>query len=237
MKPTARPKTEQRWIGRKVSDCRSREWLQDSGFTAVEAVVATAVMLIVLLAVFMIYDIAQQNYSRGLARAAVQQDLRPTFERMARELQSAGYSPSKTGCASPPQGGITALSTSPVSVTFLGDVDGDSCTDQVAYTFVPPTKSNATNPCDESDPATVGRITRNIQTWNGTGWNPATPTVSDIGRCISALTITYYDSSGTPTTTPANVTRLNVSATAVENSRMTAAQTYTLATDVTPRNL
>lgn len=237
MKPTARPKTERRWIGREVSGCRSREWLQGSGFTAVEAVVATAVMLIVLLAVFMLYDIAQQNHSRGLARAAVQQDVRPTIERVARELQSAGYNPSKTGCANLPQGGITALSSSPVSVTFLGDVDGDSCTDQVTYTFVPPTTSNATNSCDESDPTTVGRITRSIQTWNGTGWNPATPAASDIGRCISALTITSYDSSGTPTTIPANVIQLNISATAVENSRMTAAQTYTLTTDVTLRNL
>ena len=197
---------------------------------------ATAVMLTVLMAVYMVYDTAQQNHSRGLAKAAVQQDVRATFERMARELRNAGYTPSKTGCASPPTGGITALSSSPVSVTFLTDVDGgDSCTDQVIYTFVPPT--NPTKPCDESDPATVGKVTRSVQAWNGTGWNPATPVALTATQCISALALTYYDASGTPTTTPANVLRLNISMTGVENSRMTTAQTYTLTTDVTLRNL
>ena len=237
MKPTARPKTERRWIGHEASRCRSRRWLQESGFSIAEALVATVVMVTVLLTISMIYDAAQQNHSRGLARAAVQQDVRAPFERMAQELQTAGYNPSKTGCSNPPQGGITALSPSGDSVTFLTDVDGDSCTDKVTYTFIPPTKSSATNPCDESDPATVGRITRSVQTWTGTGWNPATPIASDAGRCISALTTMYYDSSGTPTTTPANVIRLNISTTGVENSRMTVAQTHTSTTDVTLRNL
>ena len=241
MKPTARPKTERRWIGHEASRCRSRRWLQESGFSIAEALVATVVMVTVLLTISMIYDAAQQNHSRGLARAAVQQDVRAPFERMAQELQTAGYNPSKTGCSNPPQGGITALSPSGDSVTFLTDVDGDpaapgySCTDQVTYTFAPPT--NPTKPCDESDPATVGKITRSVQAWNGTGWNPGTPTASDVARCITALTITYYDSSGTATTNPANVARLNISMTGVENSRMTEAKTYTLTTDVRPRNL
>ena len=219
----------------------SRKGLQESGFSIAEVLVATAVMLTVLMAVYMVYDTAQQNQSRGLAKAAVQQDVRATFERMARELRSAGYTPSKSGCTSPPTGGITALSSTPVSVTFLTDVDGDpaapgySCTDQVTYTFVPP--ANSTKPCDDSDPQTIGKITRSVQAWNGTGWNPATPTASVAARCITALAITYYDASGTPTTTAANVVRLNMSMTGVENSRMTGAQTYTLTTDVRPRNL
>jgi Tfp pilus assembly protein PilW len=198
-------------------------------------------MSTVFLCAFLVFDTAQQNHSRGTARAAVQQDVRPTVGRMARELQSAGYTPSRSGCASLPANlqdkGITALSSSPVSVTFLADVDGDSCTDQVTYTFVPPTKSNVTNPCDDSDPATVGRITRSVQTWTGTGWNPASPVAINQGQCITALALTYYDISEAVTTTPANVTRVNISTTSVENSRMTAAPTYTLATDVTLRNL
>lgn len=215
----------------------SRKGLQESGFSIAEVLVATAVMLTVLMAVYMVYDTAQQNQSRGLAKAAVQQDVRATFERMARELRGAAYAPSTAGCtpSPPPPNGITAISSSPVSVTFLTDVDRDSCTDQVIYTFVPPT--NATKPCDDSDPQTIGKITRSVQRWTGTAWDPATPTASDAARCITALAISYYDASGTPTTIPANVARLYISMTGVENSRMTGAQTYTLKTDVRPRNL
>ncbi len=221
------------------------KWTQESGFSVAEALVATAVMVIVLFPMYMMYDTAQQNHARGLARAAVQQDVRATFERLARELRSAGYHPSKTGCASPPQGTITALSSSPASVTFQTDADGDFCTDQVTYTFVPPTKSNLTNPCDQSDPATVGKITRSVQAWNGTGWNPATPTTSTVARCITAVNLTYCDGStattcggsGAPTTNPPDVRRIIMSIQGVENSRMTGAQTYMLTTDVRPRNL
>jgi Tfp pilus assembly protein PilW len=216
---------------------RSRGWPKDSGFTVVEAVVASAVMLIVLLAVYMVYDTAQQDHSRGLARAAVQQDVRATFEKMSRELRGAAYIPSKTGCTSPPAGGITTISSSPVSVTFLADVDGDFCTDQVIYTFVPPTKSSVTNPCDISDPATIGKITRSVQAWNGSGWNPASPVAINQGQCITALALTYFDISGAQTTTPANVIQMSLSLSGVENSRMTGGKTYTLTTDLRLRNL
>ncbi len=206
-------------------------------------------MVIVLFTMYMMYDTAQQNHARGLAKAAVQQDVRVVFERLAQELRGAGYKPSKGGCASPPPGAITAISSNPVPVTFLTDVDGDpaapgySCTDQVTYTFAPPT--NPTKPCDESDPATVGKITRSVQAWNGTDWNPATPTASTVARCITAVNLTYCDGStattcggsGAPTTNPPDVRRIIMSIQGVENSRMTGAQTYTLTTDVRPRNL
>lgn len=216
---------------------RSRKWSQELGFTIAEALVASAIMVTVVLTLYMIYDTAHQNQSRGLAKAAVQQDVRVTFELMARELRSAQYTPSNPvlNCLNPPTDGITAITSNPTSVTFLTDVNGDSCTDQVIYTFVPPT--NATKPCDDSDPQTIGKITRSVQRWTGTAWDPATPTASDAARCITALAITYYDASGTPTTIPTNVARLNISMTGVENSRMTGAQTYTLTTDVRPRNL
>lgn len=215
---------------------RSCRWPQKSGFTIAEALVTTAVMVTVLLTMYMIHDTAQQNHARGLARAAVHQDVRVVFERLAQELRSAGYTPSNTAlnCGSPPPGAITALSSSPVSVTFQTDVDGDFCTDQVSYTFVPGT--NLTKPCDQSDPATVGRITRSVQSWKNGAWNPATPTASDVARCITTLAIIYYDRSGTATTNPANVARLNISMTGAENAHITAAPSYTLTSDVTLRN-
>ena len=191
-------------------------------------------MLIVLLAIYMVFETGQQDYARGAARADVQQNVRVALESMAWELRTAGYNPSTSGCASPPAGAVTALSTSPVSLTFQTDVNADNCTDQVTYTFVPP--ANATKPCDSSDPSIVGRITRSAQSWNGTAWNPPAPLAYDIAQCVTALTLTYYDSSGATTTSPSSVRQINISITGEESVPGFGARTYTLASDVRLRN-
>jgi Tfp pilus assembly protein PilV len=207
----------------------------EGGYSLAEALIAALVLAIVLLAIYMVYDTAQQDYARGVARADVQQSIRVALESMARELRAAGHNPSTTACANPLSGAVTALSSSPVSVTFQTDVDSDTCTDQVIYTFVPP--SNGTQPCDASDPTTVGRVTRSTQAWNGTGWNPPTPTAYDVAQCVTSLTMTYYDSSGATTTSPANVRRINIAIVGTENIRGFGTHTYTLTSDVRLRNL
>jgi prepilin-type N-terminal cleavage/methylation domain-containing protein len=209
-----------------------RRWAAEQGFSLVETLVATAVMLIVLYATYMIFDTSQQNYARGLARASVQQDVRVAIERMAKEFRLSGYNPSNSGCTSPPAGAITAVASSPGSVTFQADVDNNSCTDKVVYTFVPP--SNLTKPCDNGDSTTIGKITRAVQSWNGTAWNPATPTALNVAQCITAFTPTYVDSGGIPTGSTTNVFRITVSGTT--NARITATQSYTVITDVMLRN-
>lgn len=205
------------------------------GYSLAEALIASVVMVIVLVAIYIVYETGSQDAARGTARADVQQNVRVALESMARELRMAGYNASATGCATPPSGAVTALSSSPVSVTFQADVDGNSCTDQVIYTFVPPT--DLTNPCDSASPATVGRITRSTQAWNGTAWTPTSPTAYDMAQCVTALSMTYYDGSGATTTTPANVRRITLSITGRENIRGYGARTYTLTSDVRLRNL
>ena len=206
---------------------------EELGFSLVETLVATAVMLIVLFAAYMIFDTSEQNYARGLARASVQEDVRVSIERMAKELRLSGYNPSKTGCTNPPAGVITAVTPSPGSVTFQADVDNNSCTDKVVYAFVPP--SNLTKPCDNGDSATIGKITRAVQSWNGTAWSPATPTALNVAQCITTFTPTYFDTTtGMTTTSPTNVFRITVSGTT--NARITASQSYTVTTDVMLRN-
>ena len=205
---------------------------EELGFSIVETLVATAVMLIVLYGAYMIFDTSQQNYARGLARASVQQDVRVAIERMAKELRLSGYNPSTTGCTNPPSGAITAVTSSPGSATFQADVDNNSCTDKVNYTFVPPT--NPTKPCDDSDSTTIGKITRTVQSWNGTAWSPTTPTALNVAQCITAFTPTYVDSLGNTTVTTTNVFRITVSGTT--NARIVASQSYTVVTDLMLRN-
>jgi Tfp pilus assembly protein PilW len=212
---------------------RSRQ----SGMSVVEMLVAMAVMLIVVLAIFFMYDTAQQNASRGLARAAAQQDVRSTHAIMTKELRAAGYKPSTTACPTPPAGAITAIGTTSVTLTLVADVIGDGCVRQIIYTFVPPTLPFSTNPCDPSDPLTVGIITRSSQVWTGTTWSPTTPVATRVAQCISGLSAIFYDNNGAVTTNPASVVWLSLSMSAVENSRATTAQTFTLTTGVSLRNL
>jgi Tfp pilus assembly protein PilW len=225
------------------NDASSSRRQHEGGYSLPEALIAALVLVIVLLAIYMVYDTGLQDYARGTARADVQQNVRVALESMARELRTAGYSPTATNCASPLSGAITAIGTSPVSVTFRADVvrlnnnsGYETCIDQVTYTFVPPT--DTTKPCDSSDPATIGRITRSVQEWeDGTGWAPATPSADDVAQCVTALTMTYYDGSGATPTPAASVRRITIAIVGIENIRGFGARTYTLTSDVRLRNL
>ena len=213
----------------ELTNCRFRNARGAAGgFSLIELLIGSVVFVIVLLAIYMILDTSQRDYASGAAKSDVQENVRVALESMARELRLAGYAPSKTGCASPPSGAVTGLS----PLTFWADVDGDSCVDQVIYSFVPP--ANLTKPCDPSDSTTVGRITRSVQGWNGTAWNPATPTAYDIAQCITALTITYLTTAGNPTGSATPYIRISI--TGRENARGSAARIYLLTTDVRLRN-
>jgi len=205
-------------------------------YSLAEALIASVVLVIVLVAIYMVYETGSRDAARGTARADVQQNVRVALESMARELRIAGYNPPGSNCAAPPAGAVTALSSSPVSVTFQADVDGNGCTDRIVYAFVPPT--DPTNPCDSASPATIGRITRSAQEWNDTtGWTPASPTAYDVAQCVTTLTVTYYTETGAATTTAADVRRIGISITGRENIRGWGARTYTLTSDVRLRNL
>jgi len=206
----------------------------NAGFSLVEMLIGSAVLIVMLAAIYIILDASQRDYASASARSDVQQNVRVVLESMAREIRTAGYNPSKAGCLSPPAGAVTALGASPTSVTFQADVDGNDCADQVIYTFVAPTDGAA--PCDPSNAASVGKITRSVQRWDGAAWTPTTPIAYEIAQCVTSLSMTYYEGSGATTTVPANVRRINMSITGVENARGSSARTYNLSTDISLRN-
>jgi len=213
------------------------------GFSLIEMLIGSAVFVVVLLAILMILDVSQRDYASGAARSDAQQNVRVVLESMARELRMAGYAPQLNSpnpyCAVPPCG-VTLLTSS--SVTFQADVDGNPpgvcavppCMDKVIYTFHPPT-AVPPRPCDPSDSGTVGRITRSVQSWVGGDWT--TLIAYDVAQCVKALTITYYNSTGGPAATPADVRRITISITGEENVRGHAPRAYTVSTDVRLRNL
>jgi type II secretory pathway pseudopilin PulG len=206
----------------------------NAGFSLVEMLIGSVVLIVVLAAIFVFLDTSQRDYAAAAAKSDVQQNVRVVLENMVREMRAAGYSPSKAGCLSPPAGSVTALGTSPASVTFQADVDNNDCADRIVYTFVAPT--DVTAPCDPSSPASVGKITRSVQNWDGAAWTPATPTAYEIAQCVTGVGMTYYDGSGATTTAPASVRRITISITGVENARGSLARSYNLSTDVSLRN-
>lgn len=206
----------------------------NAGFSVVEMLIGSAVLIVMLAAIYIILDASQRDYASAAAKSDVQQNVRVALESMAREIRTAGYNPSKAGCLGPPAGAVTALAASPTSVTFQADVDGNDCTDRVVYTFAAPT--DATAPCDPSNSASVGKITRSVQAWDGAAWTPTTPTAYEIAQCVTGLSMTYYDGKGDGTTDPTKVKRITVSITAVENARGSSARTYNLSTDISLRN-
>ncbi|HSB82369.1 MAG TPA: prepilin-type N-terminal cleavage/methylation domain-containing protein [Candidatus Methylomirabilis sp.] len=63
-----------------------------AGFTILEMLVSTAIFLLVLYGVYLVYDVGGANYRTASREWDVQSQARIALERMAREIRMAGYS-------------------------------------------------------------------------------------------------------------------------------------------------
>ncbi len=95
------------------------------GFTLVELMVAMAIGLIVMSAVYSTYSTQQKSYVLQEQVAAMQQNIRAAMYYMTREIRMAGCDP--TGNA---QAGITAAG--PTTISFTRDIRGNDPTSNVA---------------------------------------------------------------------------------------------------------
>lgn len=86
------------------------------GFTIMESTIATAIFLVVMYGVYIIYDVGEQNYMRGSRKWDVQSQARVAMERMGRETRMAGY-------ASPKLTDPVVIATND-TFGFHADVDG-----------------------------------------------------------------------------------------------------------------
>ncbi len=67
-----------------------------AGFSLLETLVSVSMFLIVLYAVYSVYDVGEANYQKSSRKWDVQSEARVALERMAREIRTAGYaSPTK----------------------------------------------------------------------------------------------------------------------------------------------
>ncbi|MEE8282484.1 MAG: prepilin-type N-terminal cleavage/methylation domain-containing protein, partial [candidate division NC10 bacterium] len=65
----------------------------EGGFTLAEVLVATTLSTMVLLGVYLLYDVNQATFIRGEQRTDLQQNARIGMDRLVRELRLAGSDP------------------------------------------------------------------------------------------------------------------------------------------------
>lgn len=158
----------------------SRLIVNRRGFTLLELLLASALLIPLLLTLFSSVETLQRAYSIGEARADGQQSARIAMARMVRELRAAGLDPGAVIPRLPVPAVIQTAETS--RVTFIADPDGDGVSKKIEYRL------------DLSvEPPVLRR--QQWSTWNG-GWsgsNGAQPFTEG----ITAMVLTYYGADGT----------------------------------------
>jgi prepilin-type N-terminal cleavage/methylation domain-containing protein len=126
---------------------RSRQ----QGFSLLELVIGMAIFLLVLLAVYQLFDTGSATYRSGQRKADVQQNARVALDEAVRQLRMAGYFPENYNTSAAdnlvtPRAIHVAAST---GLAVYGDLDGSCTADPCAA----PASSNVFLYCVETDTA------------------------------------------------------------------------------------
>lgn len=199
-------------------------WQNQKGFTLLEVLIALSIFVIVLLAVYVVYESSRATFIRGQNKVEVQQTARVAIEMMASEIQTPGYDPSNAMTLMP----TTAIQAGNAnSLTFVADVDGDNVTDQVTYRL----QGN--------------QLIRDFASWNGAAF-PA-PVSDQLADGVTTLSFRYFDGSDpnneiaapVPAASLAAIRRISVAVTVQRTAAGISSipETLPLTTDVRLRNL
>lgn len=184
-----------------------------AGFTLVEMIVAMVVGLLVLAGLYNLFAAENKSFSVQETTVEMQQNARAAMDMMVTEIQMAGYDPAASASS-----GISSAAAN--SISFTQDLNGDG--------DLGDTHENITYAYDSANL----RITRNT----GSGNQP-------FAENIEALNYFYYDGAGITTATSGDIKKIKIEIrvrTAKKDPNYgtnNGFRTYTLTSDVTPRNL
>lgn len=142
-----------------------------AGFTLLEALIASSIFLLVMYAVYTVYDVGQANYTKGSRKWDVQTQARVALERMAREIRAAGY-------ASPTKVTDPVVIATNDTVSIHADADGTGAK-YITY---------SRRDCSGNIGTT---LYRNLSTTTFCGGDA-------FAENVSALTFTYYEINNVP---------------------------------------
>ena len=183
-----------------------------NGFTILETIVFSAIFLIIVSALYLMYETSHTTVTRGQNKVEVQQNAWGATAKISREIRMAGYDPSDVITTLP----TTAVETANTNdVTFVGDVDGDGNTDRVRY------RVQGT------------QIIRDFSSWNGAAF-PAFAS-SELADGVNTLAFTYFDANDNTTATLADIRRISIDVTTQETAAGRP-ESFALSTDVWLRN-
>lgn len=217
----------------------------DRGFTLVELMISMAVGLIVLGAVYGLFNVQRKHLANQEQLAQLHQNARAAMDMMVREISMAGYNQTTnpvtivavnrcTGTAmasNTPCAGITNAAAG--TIGFVGDINGNGST--TADSANPNENIVYDRYYSETSPAGVYSLGR---TSNGSK--------QPVIEYLDLLSFSYHDESGTVTNNIANIRRVKitiVTRTAKEDPSYTDPtfgdhyRRYTLSSFAFPRNL
>jgi type IV pilus assembly protein PilW len=195
-----------------------------AGFTLIELMIATAVGLIVLGAMYGVFTMHNKTFSNQEQIAEMQQNARAAMDMMTREIRMAGYDPTGTMQRSDPTGEkFVGIPYDVDKLQIYADLNGNGDTDDsheyIKYTM-------------DSDHLEIRRDT-------GGGMQP-------FASNIQSFTFDYLDSSGNATTTTADIRQIRITIIArtakpdpdyTDPDYSDHYRRYTLTSVISPRNL
>lgn len=191
------------------------------GFSLIELMVAMAVSLVVLGAMYSVFIGQNRTFINQESIVDVQQSVRAGMDMIVREVGMAGYDPVRVNVDSNTANNFNGVTVNALQLQIKADLNGDGVIDTsneetIVYAF------DATNK----------RITRTI----GSDTQPFVENVE-------SFTFAYVDGDGNVTATSANVRRIRITITGrtakpdPNYSDNSGYRTYTLTSVVAPRNL
>jgi len=236
------------WLGMTERRNHDINGQGEAGFSLVETLLAVVISSIVLLGLYLIYDVNQATFIRGEQQTDLQQNARIGMDRLVRELRLAGNDPSGTltggpaipggqaRCSNPPPATPQAIENAEATcVRFYADVDADPSalpefleTERVEYSF-----------------DAVAQLLRR-QEWTTTGTGGGQP----LAERMAGLTFAYYDGTSVclggacatppdpvPTGSLGRIRRIAVIITTADTQTGSGAPPFTLTGEIRPRNL